>query len=143
MARSLLVGSLNLESADAVFEAVGEILAGDVTRAPDGETGDRLGWIAALEPRIAATEGLERTPQTWGETETRHSFSLFGPASGVRRMTSPSPTSATPTRRSPHMRASPPQWSAASLADDMRFQVSLPPRTWRSWPTSSSSIGTR
>jgi hypothetical protein len=72
VARSLLVGSLNLESADAVFE----ILAGDVTRGPDGESGNRLGWIAALEPRIAATEGLARAPQTWGETETRHGFSL-------------------------------------------------------------------
>ncbi len=126
MARSLLVGSLNLESADAVFEAVGEILAGDVTRVPDGETGDRLGWIAALEPRIAATEGLERTPQTWGETETRHSFSLFGPAPDVRA----DDITFANLGYADEAIASYARFAAAVeggiLADDMRFQVSLP-----------------
>ncbi len=126
MARSLLVGSLNLESADAVFEAVGEILAGDVTRVPDGETGDRLGWIAALEPKIAATDGLERTPQTWGETETRHSFSLFGPAPGVRA----DDITFANLGYADDAIASYARFAAAVergiLADDMRFQVSLP-----------------
>ncbi len=83
MAASLLVGSMNLESADAVFAAVGDILREDVTRVPDGETGDRLNWIAALEPQIAETPGLERTSGTWGEAETRHAFALFRPVSGV------------------------------------------------------------
>jgi hypothetical protein len=126
VARSLLVGSLNLESADAVYEAVGQILAGDVTRVPDGETGDRLGWIAALEPKIAATEGLERTPQTWGETETRHSFSLFSPAPGVRAdsITFANLGYADDAITSyAHFAAA---VERGILGDDVRFQVSLP-----------------
>ncbi|MFZ1994932.1 MAG: hypothetical protein WAU75_12540 [Solirubrobacteraceae bacterium] len=126
MARSLLVGSLNLESADVVFEAVGEILGGDVSRVPDGETGDRLGWIAALEPRIAATEGLERTPHTWGESETRHSFSLFGPAPGL----GPDDITFANLGYADDALASYERFAAAVergvLADDVRFQVSLP-----------------
>ena len=93
---------------------------------PDGETGDRLGWIAALEPQIAATDGLERTPQTWGETETRHSFSLFGPAPGVRA----EDITFANLGYADDAIASYARFAAAvdrgTLADDMRFQVSLP-----------------
>jgi hypothetical protein len=40
-----LVGSLPLETADQVFEVVGRELGRHVKRIPDGETGDRAGWI--------------------------------------------------------------------------------------------------
>jgi hypothetical protein len=83
VARSLLVGSVNLESPDAVFEAVGRVLGDDVDRVPDGETGDRLGWIMSLEPRIAAVGALEASSQTWGAQEARHDFTLFRPRTGV------------------------------------------------------------
>ena len=83
MARSLLVGSVNLESADAVFDAVGRILGDDVSRVPDGETAERLGWIMSLEPRIAAVEALERSARTWGEAEIDHPFPQFRPRAGT------------------------------------------------------------
>ena len=83
MARSLLVGSVNLESADAVFEAVGRILGDDVSRVPDGETAERLGWIMSLEPRIAAVEALERSARTWGEAEIDYPFPQFRPRAGT------------------------------------------------------------
>ena len=38
----LLVGSIPLENTYQVFSAVGETLAGFVSRIPDGETGERL-----------------------------------------------------------------------------------------------------
>jgi hypothetical protein len=82
MARSLLVGSLNLDSADAVFDAVGATLGEDVRRVPDGETGDRLGWIFSLAPRIAAVDTLEVTPQGWGEAIDHH-FDQYRPRAGV------------------------------------------------------------
>lgn len=81
-ARSLLVGSLNLESADAVFAAVGATLGSDVQAVPDGETGDRLGWIFSLAPRFAAVEALEVTPQGWGE-QIGHHFDQYRPRAGV------------------------------------------------------------
>jgi hypothetical protein len=82
VARSLLVGSLNLESADTVFETVGQILGHDVSRVPDGETAERLGWIMSLEPRIAAVQALERSMQTWGEAEIDYPFPQFRPRRG-------------------------------------------------------------
>ena len=84
MARSLLVGSLNLDSADAVFEAVGQTLSSNVSRVPDGETGDRLGWIFALQPRIAENPSLERTDASWGGDSTiSHVFPQFRPRAGI------------------------------------------------------------
>ena len=85
-----------------------------------------IGWngIAALELKIAATDGLERTPQTWRETETRHSFSR-------------SPRTRRPRGghhlRQPRLRRRRDRLACAfaaavdrgTLADDMRFQVGL------------------
>ena len=82
MARSLLVGSLNLESADAVFEAVGATLGDEVRRVPDGETGDRLGLDLLARPRIAATETLARTEPAGASTSTTI-FPQYGPREGV------------------------------------------------------------
>jgi hypothetical protein len=53
-------GGVNLPDADAVLrELVGRVPDG-VRRLPDGETGDRAGWIAFQLPRLLATPGLER-----------------------------------------------------------------------------------
>ena len=82
MARSLLVGSLNLESPDAVFAAVGAALRDDVARVPDGETGERLGWIFSLAPRFAAVDALELAPASWGE-HIDHHFDQYRPRDGV------------------------------------------------------------
>jgi len=54
-----LVGSVPLESADAVFRAVTDRLGGRVTRIPDGETGDRVGWD--VSPEFIVLEGAWRT----------------------------------------------------------------------------------
>ncbi len=42
---ALLVGSVPLESGEAVFRAAASILGEHLERIPDGETGDRLNWI--------------------------------------------------------------------------------------------------
>jgi hypothetical protein len=81
-ARSLLIGSLNLESPDAVFAAVGSTLGSHVRAVPDGETGERLGWIFSLAPRFAAVEALEVAPQGWGE-QIDHHFDQYRPRAGV------------------------------------------------------------
>src|SRR5262245_5462846 len=41
----LLVGSVPLANAEAVFRAVGQTLGERVRRIPDGETGGRLNWV--------------------------------------------------------------------------------------------------
>ncbi|MGH3246922.1 MAG: hypothetical protein ACRDOI_12015 [Trebonia sp.] len=56
-----LVGSVPLESADAVFRAVADRLGSRVTRIPDGETGDRAGWIGIQLPMLTAHPQLEYT----------------------------------------------------------------------------------
>lgn len=83
MARSLLVGSLNQDSADEVFATVGRTLGGAVGRVPDGETGDRLGWIFSLMPRIDASPDLARTDDSWGSDTISHAFPQYRPRAGV------------------------------------------------------------
>ncbi|HLW69708.1 MAG TPA: hypothetical protein VKS22_03705 [Candidatus Binataceae bacterium] len=41
----LLVGSVPLENAEQVFRTAASLLGSHLRRIPDGETGDRLGWI--------------------------------------------------------------------------------------------------
>src|SRR3954453_9083510 len=43
---ALLVGSVPLDSAEAVFRTAAETLGDRLARIPDGETGDRAGWVA-------------------------------------------------------------------------------------------------
>lgn len=59
MADAHLNGSLNLPSAEDVFRTVGSIAGDSVDKIPDGETGDRQGWIAALIPKLKAVPQLE------------------------------------------------------------------------------------
>lgn len=69
----LLVGSVPLRSAQAVFEQVGTRLGEGCASCPDGETGERLRWIGwsleriARRPEIVVTGQLEiggAVPQT-------------------------------------------------------------------------------
>jgi hypothetical protein len=55
----LLVGSVPLESASAVFEAVAGSLGGLVKRIPDGEVGDRTQWIMCQEKVVKSAKGIE------------------------------------------------------------------------------------
>lgn len=54
-----LVGSVPLGSAEDVFAAVSATLGGLVDSVPDGETGDRSGWVGFQIPRFAAHPQLE------------------------------------------------------------------------------------
>ena len=54
-----LVGSVNLNDAEAVFRDTGEALGELATRVPDGETGERLTWTAWLIPALEAHPLLE------------------------------------------------------------------------------------
>lgn len=55
----LLVGSVPLASAMDVFTAVSETLGALAPRIPDGETGERLGWIAWTRDHLRKLPGLE------------------------------------------------------------------------------------
>ena len=57
-----LVGSVPLSDADAVFRAVAGAVGGHVASIPDGETGDRIGWIKHLEDKLANHPLLEVDP---------------------------------------------------------------------------------
>jgi hypothetical protein len=56
-----LVGSVPMQDAEAVFTTVSRALGSRLKRIPDGETGDRLDWIAWLEPIFARSSALEKT----------------------------------------------------------------------------------
>ena len=75
-----LTGSVLLADAEEVFRTVSSVLGNRVKRVPDGETGERSGWIAWLLPIFAehpllelapADDGLE--PGTYG---TRPSYRI-------------------------------------------------------------------
>ena len=72
----LLIGSVPLGSADAVFEAVAGSLDGLVRRIPDGENGKRLDWVswqAAAFARIPFVESVAPLPpETAGSAPIRH-----------------------------------------------------------------------
>jgi hypothetical protein len=66
----LLIGSIPLGSARAVFETVGAVLDGRVRRVPDGENGERLDWVAwqaATFARIPFVEAAANGPAVRGK----------------------------------------------------------------------------
>lgn len=58
-----LVGSVPFRTSAEVFERVGSILGPRLYSIPDGETGERLGWMGWLEPIFAAHPQFESTGQ--------------------------------------------------------------------------------
>ena len=58
----LFVGSIALPNADAVFETIGQTFGRSVRRIPDGETGNRLGWMEWQAPFLAGNPLLEVAP---------------------------------------------------------------------------------
>jgi hypothetical protein len=60
-----LVGSVPLASAHDVFVTVSEALGPRLQRIPDGETGERLDWIAHLEPIFARHPALEKSDEVF------------------------------------------------------------------------------
>jgi hypothetical protein len=49
---SLLVGSIPLSDAEDVFRTAADRLGSHLKRMPDGETGDRAGWVAWQGPNF-------------------------------------------------------------------------------------------
>lgn len=58
---TLLVGSVPLESAEAVLSTAGDILGGSLRSIPDGETGERLGWYTWQQGVLGRACFLKRT----------------------------------------------------------------------------------
>ncbi len=58
-----LVGSVPMDDAEAVFSAVGGALGARIKQIPDGETGERLDWIAWLEVVFANSPALEQSDE--------------------------------------------------------------------------------
>lgn len=56
------VGSIALPDASSVFETIGRQFGPNVRRIPDGETGDRLGWMEWQSDVLAANPLLESAP---------------------------------------------------------------------------------
>jgi hypothetical protein len=71
-----LVGSVPLADAATVFEAVGAILGPRIDRIPDGETGERIGWIRWQEAVASGHPDLEKEAAPpiadTGATRPRH-----------------------------------------------------------------------
>jgi hypothetical protein len=78
-----------MTSAHDVFAALGKSFGTAVRRIPDGETGDRLGWLEWREPLLArsplleatASEGDWRNATTPDKWKHKHWFRLRADAS--------------------------------------------------------------
>ena len=64
-----LVGSIPFRNSAEVFERVGSILGPRLYSIPDGETGERLGWITWIESIFAAHPQFESTGQKYTARE--------------------------------------------------------------------------
>jgi hypothetical protein len=122
MADAQLCGSVNLESADAVFAAIADISGATVHRVPDGETGERQQWIMAQMPRFAANPHFERPAETGFAYGARPNFRL---REGVtpEEATFDIGYAAEATASYPLFRR---LRDEGAFAPDTRFQVSLP-----------------
>lgn len=66
MAEAHLNGSLNLADPEAVFRTVSEIAGDSINKLPDGETGERIGWIEALGPKLRQSPDLIEVARSHG-----------------------------------------------------------------------------
>lgn len=73
---TLLVGSVPLESAEAVFSMAGDLLGGSLRSIPDGETGERLGWYTWQQRVLGRAPFLKRTGCGSGNDEGVDQFEL-------------------------------------------------------------------
>jgi hypothetical protein len=76
-----LVGSVPLESAAAVFRAVSDVLGPRLPRIPDGETGERTGWVGCQVPVFLAHPAFEIEPSEQ-EGERAEDLEAAGRAEG-------------------------------------------------------------
>jgi hypothetical protein len=124
MSRSvMLVGSVNLADASAVFQAAGKHLGPLIARIPDGETGERLQFISFQDAVVRRAEGLERR----GEWVIAGKASpLYGLKAGIKPQDvvfGPLGYAAAAIASYGDFRAA---REAGQVAPGTRFQVSLP-----------------
>lgn len=86
---TLLVGSVNLGSAERVFTTAGEILGGSLRSMPDGETGGRLAWIGWQRDVLERASFLRRSAQASadayeGSVRDLARYRVHGDLSGAR-----------------------------------------------------------
>ena len=105
----LLVGSVPLESAEAVFACCAATLGPRARRLPDGETGERSNWIAWQRDVLRQTQGVEPGPAGYRVTEPPV-FGALGYAAAAR-----SSYAVFCKLR-----------DGGTISDGQRFQVSLP-----------------
>ena len=76
----LFVGSLGLDSVESAFRTLNETVGDLATRYPDGECGERSGWIIwqndvlGFEPQLVV--GRENTRTSGGQTRTWHEYAF-------------------------------------------------------------------
>jgi|SRR5690242_4170969 len=78
-----LVGSIPLGDAQTVFETVATVLGPKLLRIPDGETGERSGWMGWLETDFRRHPGLELTDETYQPHSQGKRTSRYGLKAGV------------------------------------------------------------
>ena len=82
---ALLVGSVNLASAEEVFATAGDILGDSLRSVPDGETGERIQWFTWQKNVMERAPFLRKATRD-GETESRRlaRYGVNGDLSGAR-----------------------------------------------------------
>lgn len=80
----LLLGSVPLADADAVFERAGSVLGSLLRRVPDGETGERKGWIRFQEAVVANNSQFELADTTSTTHAAGITFRNYRLKDGVR-----------------------------------------------------------
>src|SRR5215475_15132547 len=79
-----LVGSVPLENAEQVFEAVGTAFGSRIKRIPDGETGERSDWITWLEPAFADNPAFQKSGEFFRVHETGTGRERYTLKPGIR-----------------------------------------------------------
>ncbi len=77
------IGSVNLESTDAVFEAIGRHLGDRAPRIPDGETGERADWIVWQKHIFENNPSFDKVTAVENEIRPDQPLHIYGLKSGV------------------------------------------------------------
>jgi hypothetical protein len=119
----LLVGSVPLQSASAVFESVSSKLGPLAKRMPDGETGERKDWIMWQADVVKDAKGLEKGGVR--ELQGGYHFQLYQVAPGAEQKVSVGPLGYA-SAASVSYEAFKKLRADGKIPAGTRFQVSLP-----------------
>lgn len=112
-----------LENAEEVFRSAGSVLGSHLRRVPDGETGDRLGWVLWQLAVMAETPGLEARAMPVGSYGPPMRFCISEGAANGELIFGPlgySDAALDSYKVFSALR------TEGVIAEDCRFQVSLP-----------------